>query len=119
MISILFAIAKSTFMRSHETSPEYHLSFVAEGSVPSEVPVTVVYQHIPDRFPDIPFLFWQTRYLIENYTMVEPWYLCSNLLHELGVTPGFSKFPHVFQVPDKRIPSFQEIHASGQMITCR
>jgi len=55
-----FAIAKSTFMISHETSSEYHLGFVVEGAVPSEVPVTVAYQHIPDRFPDIPFLVWQT-----------------------------------------------------------
>jgi hypothetical protein len=56
---------------------------------------------VPYRFADVPFPFRQPGYFVKKYAMMEPWYLCSNLLHKSGVTPGFGKFPHIFQVPDR------------------
>jgi hypothetical protein len=47
---------------------------------------------MPDRFADVPFPFRQARYFVKDYAMVEPRYLCSNLLHELKIAPGFGKF---------------------------
>jgi hypothetical protein len=39
---------RSTFMISDETSSEYHLSFLVDDTVTSEVPVTASYYHIPE-----------------------------------------------------------------------
>jgi hypothetical protein len=40
--------------------------------------------------------------------MVEPRYLCSNLLHELKIAPGFGKSAHIFQVPDRESLHFRK-----------
>src|SRR5206468_12177539 len=46
----------------------------------------------------VPNALSQSLQLVQNRAVMEPWQLCSNLLHKALVRPSLGKSPHIFEI---------------------
>src|SRR5439155_25125941 len=68
-----------------------------------EIAFNLVNENVPapsvlDSLLRVPNPLRQSLHLVQNRAVMEPWQLCSNLLHKVVIRPSFGESPHIFEI---------------------
>src|SRR5438552_17991431 len=100
VIRILYDLLSEFGLRRRKSSVEIRNSLalpveeIAFNLVNEDVPTPAVLNGLLR----VPNALSQILQFVQNRAVMEPWQLCSNLLHKVLVRPSLGKSPHIFKI---------------------